>query len=270
MMPVPGIKSLRLALLSGLLLGLLAGPGMTFAQGDSQPLTIVVRDGAGNPLAGITLDILLTGPPHEPFDSCVTDEAGRCTLDVPPGAYLIHFRRGWRGREFVPTEQQNAGALDDGGLGGFGVYFEPGDSPQVVTFVVGQERESGQLVPLWDMSRDPDAPPQPFAYDGDLLGDPEDALAAYDLGPLDPTIVGATPQAALDVTGTAQVVVSEYPGQATPDAAQPEAVSTSTPEGGSIPQSALGPAMLGLLGLSIIIAIFALATFLWKRRRAKG
>jgi hypothetical protein len=123
------------------------------AQSTNQPLVLIVRDGAGNPLPGVALDILVTGPPHERFDNCVTDATGQCRLLLAPGPYLVQFTRGWRGTLFIDPAQQNAAALDDGGVtgGGFGIYLEPAESEQIVTFVVGQR--DGQLVPLWDMSR---------------------------------------------------------------------------------------------------------------------
>jgi hypothetical protein len=255
-----------------LLLILLTWTVPAAAQQDNQPLIIVVRDGAGNPLAGITLDILLTGPPHEPYDNCVTDDSGQCTLLISPGAYLIYFELGWRGREFVPVEEQNAGTLDHGGLGGFGIYFEPSDTEQIVTFVIGQDRSSGLLVPLWDMSRDPDAPPQPYAYPQDLLDDPEEALAAYDLGELNPEITGSISQEDLAATATAQVLLSaaEVPEASASEAPEAVAIAASpaaeTEAYSSLPGEALGLAMLGLLMLVLIVGG---VVFLIKRRQAQ-
>jgi hypothetical protein len=240
----------------------------------SQPLTIVVRDGAGNPLQGIALDILLAGPPHEPYDNCVTGQTGQCTLVIPPGAYIIHFQRGWRGREFIPVEDQNAGALNDGGTGGFGIYLEPGDAEKIVTFVIGQDRGTGQLVPVWDMSRNPDMPPQPFAYDGRPLADPDDTLSGISLEPLSTTITGSVPQPDINATSTAQVLISEIdPGQSTAGEDESEAgvqptLEPTTEQGHqSLPGNVLGLAMLGLLVLSIIVGGLAL---LLKRRGASG
>ncbi len=258
-----------------LLLTLLTWVTPAAAQQDNQPLVIVVRDGAGNPLTGITLDILLTGPPHEPYDNCVTDDSGQCTLLIPPGAYLVHFDLGWRGREFVPVEQQNVGALDDGGLGGFGIYFEPSDTEQIVTFVIGQDRDSGLLVPLWDMSRDPNATPQPYAHPANPLDAPEEALAAYDLGELNPEISASIPQEEpedLAATATAQVLISaaEVPESAASEAPEAIAIAASpvveTEEYSSLPGETLGLAMLGLLMLVLIVGG---VIFLVKRRQAQ-
>lgn len=249
-----------------LLAGLTGGPLVAHAQ-TSQPLVIVVRDGAGNPLVGIALEVLLAGPPHEPYDTCVTGETGRCTLVIPPGAYVVHFTRGWRGREFIPTGEQNGGVLDDGGAGGFGVYLEPSDAEQVVTFVVGQDRQSGQLVPLWDLSRDPDAPPEPFVYTGGPLANPDDALSGLDLGALDTTITGSIPQEALDATATAQVVVSAVGGG--PEASA-EAVAEIAPPTGVPDRSESEPVpgdvlTLGLVGLAALAVVISGLAFLWRR-----
>lgn len=175
-----------------------------YSQQTSQPLVIVVRDGQGSPLAGISLVLLRTGPPHEPFDNCVTDSSGQCRLQIPPGAYIVQFDGGWRGQMFVPTDQQNGGTLEDGGAvgGGFGIYVEPSNIEQLVTFVVGQR--DGQLIPLWDMSRDPSLPPQPFAIAENPFDPQADPLAGIDLGSLNGGAISATASAA-----TAQVVESE-------------------------------------------------------------
>lgn len=260
-----------------LLAGLLTGtnpPAITTLQAQaSQPLVIVVRDGAGNPLQGIALGILLAGPPHEAYDNCVTDQAGQCTLIIPPGAYIVHFQRGWRGREFIPTTEQNASAQNDGGSGGFGIYLEPDSADQVVTFVIGQDRETGQLIPLWDISRDPTVPPQPFAYDGNPLANPDETLEGISLEALDTAISGSLPQADIDATATAQVLVSQIdPGQPVeaevPDTATvlPEPEATPEPEYDSLPGNVLGLALIGLLAAVLIAGGVAL---LIKRRKAK-
>src|SRR5262245_41491246 len=103
-----------------MIVGLLAHVEQAAAQ--SQALVIIVRDGAGNPLKGIPLVLYVSGPPHKEFDNCVTDEQGECSLIIAPGAYIVTFTQGWRGREFIPVEEQNAGSVTDGGIGGFGIY----------------------------------------------------------------------------------------------------------------------------------------------------
>src|SRR5438105_105363 len=101
------MKTARALSIALLLMLLFACVTPVFAQQSQLPLVLVVRDGAGHPLAGITLDLLLAGPPHQPYDNCVTDAQGECHLMIPPSAYIVSFAAGWRGREFIPAEDQN-------------------------------------------------------------------------------------------------------------------------------------------------------------------
>jgi hypothetical protein len=230
-------------------------------QQTSQPLVIVVRDGQGNPVSGVTLRLLAAGPPDEPFDSCVTDADGQCRLLLPPGAYIVRFEGGWQGQTFVPSSQQNGGGLEDGGAsgGGFGVYIEPslpgepGSAEQVVTFVIG--RQAGQLVPLWDMSRSPSAPPQPYAQPKNPFDTSANPLAGIDLGPLG--AVGLTP------TGDAQVVESAISagGTSTP---LPAVTPTAPPPDQGVPA---GSAWLGVVGLVAVVVLVLFGALIAARRR---
>ncbi len=239
-------------MITALLMSLLVLGGLPAMSGEprqqtSQPLVIVVRDGQGNPLAGVTLRLLRTGPPHEPFDNCVTDEQGQCRLQVPPGAYIVQFDGGWRGQMFVPAAEQNAGALEDGGAtgGGFGIYVEPASVEQIVTFVVGQR--DGLLIPLWDMSRDPTLPPQPFAVSANPFDPQADPLAGIDLGSLNGGAISATASAA-----TAQVVESEIGIGGVPTLMPTEIPTVSPVSSGSVPQSDM---LLGLAALVIVVIL---------------
>lgn len=231
-------------------------------QQTSQPLVIVVRDGQGNPLAGVTLRLLRTGPPHEPFDNCVTDEQGQCRLQVPPGAYIVQFDGGWRGQMFVPAAEQNAGALEDAGAtGGFGIYVEPATVEQIVTFVVGQR--DGQLVPLWDMSRDPALPPQPFAVSANPFDPEADRLTGIDLGSLGGGAISATASAA-----TAQVVESEIGIGGVPTLVPTGPPTVQAESSGGVPKSG---AVMGLVALVIavilVVGVAFIVTQLHARRR---
>ncbi len=227
----------------------------TGQQTSTLPLVILVRDGQGSPLAGVTLRLLAAGPPDEPFDTCVTDSAGQCRMLLLPGAYIVRFEGGWESQSFVPPAQQNGGALTDGGAagGGFGVYIQPGQGEQVITFVVGHK--DGQLVPLWDMSRSPNAPPQPYAPPENPFDTTANPLAGINLGSI--TSGEVTPE------GTAQVAQSQIDAGAisTP-------VPTTTPSpatvDGHIPS---GSVWLGLAGLVGVIALAALGAFLARARR---
>jgi hypothetical protein len=230
-------------------------------QTPTEPLVIVVRDGQGNPVSGVTLRLLAAGPPDEPFDSCVTDADGKCRLLLPAGAYIVRFEGGWQGQTFVPASQQNSGGLEDGGAssGGFGIVLEPslpgqpGSGEQVVTFVVG--RQAGQLVPLWDMSRSPSAPPQPYAQPKNPFDTSANPLAGIDLGPL--SAVSLTP------TGDAQVVESAISagGTSTP---MPNVTPTApTPDEG-LPASS---AWLGVVGLVAVVVLALVGALMAARRR---
>lgn len=222
------------------------------AGSTSLPLVIVVRDGQGNPLAGLTLRLLLAGPPAEPFDNCATDGQGRCRLMIPPGSYIVQFEGGGWGHYFIPADQQNAGDGTTGG--GFGIYFEPSGQEQVVTFVVG--RRDGQLVPLWDMSRDPSAPPQPYALPENPFSTSGDPLAGIDLSPL-----------AASATEGAQVVESTI-GVGATSTPLPTVISTPAilPNGG-IPADGL---RLGVIALMFIAALVVAVVLVAARLRRQG
>ena len=235
--------------------------GAVYVQQNSQPLVIVVRDGQGNPLVGVSLVLLRTGPPHEPFDNCVTDGEGQCRLQIPPGAYIVQFSGGWRGQMFVPADQQNGGSLEDGGAvgGGFGVYVEPANVKQIVTFAVGQR--DGLLIPLWDMSRDPSLPPQPFAIAENPFDPQADPLAGIDLGSLNGGAISATASAT-----TAQVVESEIGIGGVPTLI-PTASSTVVAEGsGDVPTSGI---LLGLIALIIVFIVVVGILLILMRLQAK-
>jgi hypothetical protein len=221
-----------------------------------------VRDGAGNPLSGVVIQILVSGPPPTPYDNCVTDEGGECRLLIPPGAYRLVFDRGWRGLEFVPPEAQNSGILEDGTSGGgFGVYFAPSDEAQLLTFVVGEQ--DGRLVPLWDMSRDPGAAPQPFTPPGQ-------SLDGIRLEPLVGTIdrVEETPTA--ETSPESQVVEDElHSGFQVPE-------EEGEPEAGPVLEQPPSPgrdkAFLAALGLVLTGLILLGGAYLarWLRRKERS
>jgi hypothetical protein len=232
------------------------------SQQADQPLVIIVRDGAGNPLQDVSLELLRTGPPHEPYRNCVTDREGACHLLLPPGAYLVQFVGSWQGVEFMPVAGQNSGGLDDGGLAGsgFGLYLEPGEAEQVVTFIIGQR--DGQLIPLWDMSRDPALAPQPFAVPDNPFASDADPLAGIDLAPLsalpveEPT---AEPEGDLTQVIESQIGVGDVPTP-TVEVATSQAVPASGAASGE-------NAALGLLGIAVLAAFVAVVLLVLRRLR---
>jgi len=231
------MSMMRLLINTLLAASILSAP---LVQLNSLPLVLVVRDGQGNPLAGLTLRLLEAGPPPEPFDNCVTDQNGQCRLMIPPGSYVVRFEGGGWGHEFVPADQQNSG--------GFSIYFEPSDREQVVTFVVGQR--DGQLVPLWDMSRDPDARPQPLAPDSGSLEDID----------LNPPAAAATEdaqiiQSTLDVGGSISTPLPT--------------VTQAAPVDTGIPADAIWLGVIGFLVIAVLLVVIVLASARLRRKGAR-
>jgi hypothetical protein len=160
----------------------------------TQPITILVRDGAGNPMIGVAILIKIDAPPiFEDHDKCLTDQDGICTIHLLPNTYRIQFLY----RSFIPVEEQAV----------FNLTVSPMDHIPYITFVVAKRGD--QLVPTWDMSRDPEKPPEPFLSS---LGS-EAPLANLDFGPIDTGLPWAStptePSVVSDATPTAQVVVDE-------------------------------------------------------------
>lgn len=265
-----GIRHLTAILAACWLLA--SAPLPALAQPTTQPVVVVVRDGAGNPLFGVPILIHLSGPPLEPFDQCVTDERGQCTLDLFPGSYTLQFVQGWRDKPFVPVEQQNAYQSEDGSAGGgFAANIRPANQVLYLTFVVGLDA-AGYLVPLWDMSRDPSLPPQPYDPGGG-------ALDGLSFEPFDPTLdlsgPGSLPPTgagqAAGPTPTAQVFVDELGagGAAPTQAATGLPVTAPPPDANPSDGLDAGLILTGLVALVVII-ILGILFFLLLRHRAES
>jgi hypothetical protein len=221
------------------------------AQDDVQSLNLLIRDGQGTPLAGVSLSLLRTGPPHEPLDACVTDSVGQCMFWLPPGAYLVRFNGELTGLPFQAPDAQNGGMLDDAGAagGGFGIYLEPSQADTLVTFVVGRQGET--LVPLWDLSRDANALPEPFALPDNPFETGGDPLEGIDLSPIDEDIQINEPTVGNDEITTPAVTITP---ESKPGSDQPDSLS------------------LGLLGLVMAGCLLTGLGFLLrtiKRRRER-
>lgn len=244
------------------LLCTLATSAWLFQQPSPQPLTIIVRDAAGAPLPGVAIDILVVGPPDEPFDQCVTDTQGQCEFQALPGElYVIQFPGAWRTHDLVPVEQQGAGLSDDAPTTGFGIHFEPKGNPNTyVLFVLGHTGD-GRIIPLWDMSTDASQSPQPFLPP---QGPGTPGLEAITLGAIDTETGLSLQTTSMDTTPTAQVVVDLFANTVpSPTTGQPSPTPTSDPganelSGGNL---ALGVGMLisFILLLGVIAFLFARA-----------
>lgn len=227
-------------------------------QPSPQPLTIIVRDATGTPLPGVSIDILVAGPPDEPFCQCTTDEQGQCEIQALPGeVYTIQFTGSWRTHDFVPLEQQNAGLFDDAPVNGFGVHFDPHGSPNTYILYVLGHTSDGKLIPLWDASRDPNKTPEPFMPP---QGPGTPGLETVTLGAIDTEtglplqetkMAGATP--------TAQVVIDIFDNTAPTLATdQPPPTPTVATEGGELSGGNLALGIGMLIGFIALLAGIAL------------
>lgn len=233
----------------------------------ARDVVLLVRDGAGAPMQGVSILILEAGPPNEPYDGCITNDDGQCfTAFFPDYLYIIQFppKENWHGRYFVPLEEQGGSGEYCPGPG-FCVYFYPDPENPVedtISFVVA-ERGDGLLVPAWDMSADAAVSPEPFFP-------PDQSTDDLDLSGLDAAIIiGPSPVITTNtVTPTTeeQVIVSTYnPGiPPTPTNAPTSLPVTIEPE--PDPQSGPGDILLGLLVLSVVIGLLV-PVVLWRRKQ---
>lgn len=222
----------------------------------TQPVVIVVRDGAGNPMMGVPIKILIDDPPtFEEHDQCVTGEDGACTVHLLPNTYRIRFVQGWRGRPFIPVEEQIV----------FNTTVRPTNRLLYCTYVIAER--DGQLVPVWDMSSDPAQPPKPFMPS---FTD-EDPMASFNLGPLTTDLPGTLQPgggpAAPDVTVTSQVVVDVVGSGAT--ASPTVEAATPSPAGQGSPTSPLIQVLLILLAIVFVAVLILLLVVIARSRATK-
>lgn len=223
----------------------------------TQLVVIVVRDGAGNPMMGVPIKILIDDPPtFEEHDQCVTGQDGACTVHLLPNTYRIQFVQGWRGRPFIPVEEQIV----------FNTTVRPTNQILYCTYVIGER--DGQLVPVWDMSADPAQPPKPFMPSFTE----EDPLASLNLGPLTTGLPGtsqpAGAPAAPDTTATSQVVVDVVGSGA---AASPtiEAATPSPAVGQASSNSSLRTILVVLIVLVALAVLILLLVVIARSRATK-
>ena len=253
-----GLRSTRSILLYRLL-ALLSIVGASFVAAPAsrvsavmQPVTqlvaIVVRDGAGNPMMGVSILIKIDNPPVlEDDDKCLTDEDGTCIVHLFPNTYRVQFIYGWHDWAFIPVEDQEI----------FTLSVIPRDQTSYNFFVIAER--DGQLVPVWDMSRDSSQPPKPFLPS---FGD-KDPLADLYLGPLNTDVEGAPPPgdapSVEGATPTIQVVIDELaPGVA----AAPATTIPVSPTTAAAPAADGGLTLRGVLGLLFALALVAMVILL--------
>lgn len=200
MVPLRRLRTLSVVtLILVVLLAMVAQPALGQPE-ETESLVIVVRDSAGQPLSGVGLELYLSGPPPELYRRGLTEADGTARFLVYSADYLVSFVGDWQDIPFTPAASQNGGTQTSGQLGGFGVHLptRPDGSDHVLTFVVVRN-EAGELVPLFDMSRDPALPPEPFLMDGPL--DDETTIIGdrpADLSPLVPA-ADARPTVVADI-----------------------------------------------------------------------
>jgi len=143
-----------LAFLSCGLLSIFISNRQVLAQDEETGLVLLIRDITAEPLEGVRVSVYENGPPHVYLTTCTTGQDGTCFVPLPYGVYLIRFEDDWQGMSFTRT--QNDGILSDGSISGFNVFYDGGNN--TLSFVIGAN-EQGQLVPQWDVSRDPNSDP---------------------------------------------------------------------------------------------------------------
>lgn len=134
-------------------------------EGGTGTLTLIVRDPAGHPLAGIMLHLAYDGDlAIEPLGTHTTDAAGTVTLPMARhGTYRVTFAGlAPDGRPFLDPARQNLGVLEDGSgqPGGFGIRFA--EQAATILFVIGTVGDEPAAVPMFDLALSSDAPPQPI------------------------------------------------------------------------------------------------------------
>jgi hypothetical protein len=127
-------------------------------------LTLVVRNSAGDRLAGVTVELIQDTDEQGRVSrgQYATDGRGEIRLaNLEWGMYIVQFvGTAPDGRPFLPAEQQNLGLLDDGNgiSNGFGLRFDVAERTDL--FVL--DSTAPAAIPMFDLAPDPAAPPRPF------------------------------------------------------------------------------------------------------------
>jgi hypothetical protein len=127
-------------------------------------LTLVVRNSAGDRLAGVTVELIQDTDEQGRISrgQYATDGHGEIRLaNLEWGMYIVQFvGAAPDGRPFLPVEQQNMGLLDDGNgiSNGFGLRFDVAERTDL--FVL--DSAAPAAIPMFDLAPDPAAPPRPF------------------------------------------------------------------------------------------------------------
>jgi hypothetical protein len=154
---------IRLALVLFMMWSVLTGHGMRQSSSDPRPLDILVRDIGGTPLEDVL--ITLYHPPTMKTIDQETERDGVAHFMAAPGNYLLLFQPRAGQWSFISDEDQNAGAMTSGNVGGFALYLDPESPSYSFQFVVVRNEEH-RLVPLVDISEGAIASPEPYTYDG--------------------------------------------------------------------------------------------------------
>ena len=146
---------------------LLALASLASAAGQELPrgtLTLVVRNSAGDRLAGVTIELIQDTDVQGRVSrgQYATDGRGEIRLaNLEWGMYIVQFvGTAPDGRPFLPVEQQNMGLLDDGNgiSNGFGLRFDVAERTDL--FVL--DSTAPAAIPMFDLAPDPAAPPRPY------------------------------------------------------------------------------------------------------------
>jgi hypothetical protein len=187
-----------------LLLALALTPVWSMQTTNTGRLTLVVRDEAGTPLAGVEVGLYHDADEgRREVGTYTTDSAGQVVFDTLQwGLYIVQFRGTLaNGAVMQPAPQQNLGLLDDGsGAGnGFGVRFAEADRTEL--FVLTRAANPAVAVPAFDLAPHASAPPQPVTpvpYE-QLAAQPSQPRAAASTGlsaPQQPRAAASAPMSA--------------------------------------------------------------------------
>jgi hypothetical protein len=171
-----------------------------------QPTTVVLglRLPSGAPVPGVTAHIrTLLGEPGVELSagqqSCVTDTAGLCAVQLVPGEYVVRWEGSYQDQPLQPMDEQGSPLGHTGAAYGLGMALTESSS-QVWWLFVLVPRTDGHWYPTYDLSMSQAEPlrvqPSPFVpAEAGFAPDPHQAGAESSPTPLPPVATVTLPAA---------------------------------------------------------------------------